>query len=49
VVDARGLHVDGQIVSLAERTSAGEFARTVIKVLEPERYGIDSARYFLTG
>ncbi|CAN5795362.1 hypothetical protein BH20GEM1_BH20GEM1_20200 [soil metagenome] len=49
VVDAHGLHVDGQILSLAERTSSGEFARTVIKVLEPERYGIDSARYFLTG
>jgi hypothetical protein len=37
------------IVSLAERGPGGEFARTVIKVLEPERYGIDPARYFLVG
>jgi hypothetical protein len=49
VVDSDGLHIDGPIVSLAERTTAGDFARTVIKVLEPERYGIDSARYFLAG
>jgi HD-GYP domain-containing protein (c-di-GMP phosphodiesterase class II) len=49
VVDSDGLHIDGSIVSLAERTTAGDFARTVIKVLEPERYGIDSARYFLAG
>ncbi|HET6637869.1 MAG TPA: HD domain-containing phosphohydrolase, partial [Gemmatimonadota bacterium] len=49
VVDSEGLHIDGPIVSLAERTPAGDFARTVIKVLEPERYGIDSARYFLAG
>ncbi len=47
VVDSDGLHIDGPIVSLAERAPAGDFARTVIKVLEPERYGIDSARYFL--
>ncbi|HYO45464.1 MAG TPA: HD domain-containing phosphohydrolase [Gemmatimonadota bacterium] len=49
VVDSDGLHVDGLIVSLAERARSGDFARTVIKVLEPERYGIDSARYFLAG
>jgi HD-GYP domain-containing protein (c-di-GMP phosphodiesterase class II) len=49
VVDSQGLHIDGMIVSLAERGPGGEFARTVIKVLEPERYGIDSARYFLIG
>jgi HD-GYP domain-containing protein (c-di-GMP phosphodiesterase class II) len=49
VVDSQGLHVDGMIVSLAERGPGGEFARTVIKVLEPERYGIDPARYFLVG
>jgi hypothetical protein len=49
VVDSQGLHIDGMIVSLAERGPGGEFARTVIKVLEPERYGIDPARYFLVG
>ncbi|HEY7472764.1 MAG TPA: HD domain-containing phosphohydrolase [Gemmatimonadota bacterium] len=49
VVDKDGLHIDGSIVSLAERRGTGEFARTVIKVLEPERYRIDPARYFLAG
>lgn len=49
VVDSSGLHIDGPIVSLAERGVDGNFARTVIKVLEPERYGIEPAQYFLSG
>lgn len=49
VVDDQGLHIDGPIISLAERGSDGDYARTVIKVLESDRYGIDSARYFLAG
>ena len=49
VVDDQGLHIDGPIISLAERGPDGDYARTVIKVLEPDRYGIDSARYFLAG
>jgi HD-GYP domain-containing protein (c-di-GMP phosphodiesterase class II) len=49
IVDAQGLYIDGAVVSLAERKKPGEFARTVIRVLDPERYGIDPAPYFLAG
>lgn len=45
--DPSGNPVDGPIASLAETDAAGEHVRTVIKILDPERYGIDVARHFL--
>jgi HD-GYP domain-containing protein (c-di-GMP phosphodiesterase class II) len=47
VADAKGNRIDGPIVSLAEKDDAGHFLRTVVAVVEPERYGIDVARVFL--
>lgn len=47
VADHEGNRVEGALVSLAERTPDGEFVRTIIKVLDPERYRVDVGRYFL--
>ena len=46
VSDAFGHAVDGRRVDLSERDPAtGEHARTIVKVTEPERYGIRVADY----
>lgn len=45
--DPSGNPVEGPVVSLAEKDDSGEYVRTVIKIVEPERYGIDVARHFL--
>jgi HD-GYP domain-containing protein (c-di-GMP phosphodiesterase class II) len=47
VADATGNRIDGPIISLAERDDEGQFPRTVVAVVEPERYGIEVARVFL--
>src|SRR5688572_19195899 len=47
VADAGGNRVDGPLVSLAEKDDDGQFLRTAVAVVEPERYGIDVARVFL--
>jgi HD-GYP domain-containing protein (c-di-GMP phosphodiesterase class II) len=47
VTDVMGNRIMGPIVSLSERDSTGEHLRTVIKVLDPERYRVDVGRYFL--
>lgn len=46
--DPSGNPVEGPVVSLAERDASGEYLRTVIKIVDPERYGIDVARHFLS-
>lgn len=48
VSDERGnLLYPGVVVDLTERTPTGEFKRTIIKVVEPERYGIRVGDYFV--
>jgi HD-GYP domain-containing protein (c-di-GMP phosphodiesterase class II) len=47
VADRNGNRIDGPIVSLAEKDEEGQFRRTVVAVVEPERYAIDLARVFL--
>jgi HD-GYP domain-containing protein (c-di-GMP phosphodiesterase class II) len=47
VADHEGNRIAGPIVSLAEKDSQGEYPRTVVAVVEPERYGIDVAGIFL--
>ncbi|MFN2384294.1 MAG: HD-GYP domain-containing protein [Gemmatimonadota bacterium] len=49
IADVDGSRIDGPLVSLAEKNVAGEYLRTVIKVVDPERYGIDIGRHFLGG
>lgn len=45
--DPSGNPMEGPIVSLSETDPGGQYMRTVIKVVEAERYGIDVARHFL--
>jgi HD-GYP domain-containing protein (c-di-GMP phosphodiesterase class II) len=47
LADFEGNRIDGPIVSLAEKDMSGEYVRTVVAVVEPERYGVDVARVFL--
>ncbi|HET9581603.1 MAG TPA: HD-GYP domain-containing protein [Gemmatimonadota bacterium] len=47
VVGADGERFDGPVVSLAERQEDGTFPRSVARVVDPERYGIDPARHFV--
>ncbi len=47
LADADGNRLDGPTVSLLDRASDGGFQRTIIKVLDPERYGIDPAQTFV--
>ena len=44
---AGNLTVPGTVVDLADRTSDGNFARTIIKTENPERYGVRIADYFV--
>ncbi|HUP19128.1 MAG TPA: diguanylate phosphodiesterase, partial [Gemmatimonadota bacterium] len=47
VTDPMGNRIHGALVNLSERDAAGVHVRTVIKVLDPERYRVDVGRYFL--
>jgi hypothetical protein len=48
ISDASGNRLDGRLVDLSERDpGTGEPRRTIVKVTEPERYGIDPGDYFL--
>lgn len=47
IADPQGNRVDGPLVSLAERDEDGEYVRTIIKILDAERYRIDIGREFL--
>ncbi len=47
VADREGNRVDGPVVSLAQKDEAGHYLRTVVAVVEPERYGVDVAEVFL--
>jgi HD-GYP domain-containing protein (c-di-GMP phosphodiesterase class II) len=48
ISDASGNRLDGRLVDLSERDpGTGEPRRTIVKVTEPERYGINPGDYFL--
>jgi hypothetical protein len=48
VSDAQGnVMFPGALADLADRNANGEFARTIIKTENPERYGIRIADYFV--
>jgi HD-GYP domain-containing protein (c-di-GMP phosphodiesterase class II) len=48
ITDAAGNKVDGEIVDLAERDAAtGRFKRTIATSLDPSKYGVEVADYFL--
>lgn len=48
ITDPSGNRIEGPVVNLAERGPEGEHLRTIVKVLDPEKYGIDIGRYFLS-
>jgi HD-GYP domain-containing protein (c-di-GMP phosphodiesterase class II) len=48
ISDPFGNMVDGRLVNLADRHPAtGDYLRTIVKVTEPEKYGIKVGEYFL--
>jgi len=48
IADSSGQMVDGDVVDLADiDAETGKFKRTIIKCLDPEKYGIRVADYFL--
>lgn len=48
VTDRDGNKLDGELVDLAERDPAtGRFVRTIMTALDPVKYGVDVAAYFL--
>jgi len=48
IADAEGRKIDGEIVDLTEKSPrTGDFIRTIVKSLDPHRYGISVPDYFL--
>ena len=48
ITDAEGNKVDGEVVDLAERVpETGRFRRTIAAPLDPSKYGVEVADYFL--
>ncbi len=47
ITDARGNRIEGPVVNLADVGSDGEYVRTVVQVLDPDRYGVDVGRHFV--
>jgi putative nucleotidyltransferase with HDIG domain len=48
ITDTAGNKIDGEIADLAERDEAtGRFRRTIATVLDPAKYGVEVADYFL--
>jgi len=48
VLNAQGVSLgDGRLVDLTETNADGTFARSIIKVTDPERYGIRPSDYFV--
>lgn len=47
VADRQGHRVEGPVVDLDATDPTGQHERTIIKVLDPDRYGIEVGRHFL--
>ncbi|GAB4541902.1 MAG: hypothetical protein Fur0020_11370 [Thermodesulfovibrionia bacterium] len=47
VCDSSGNKIDGRVIDLMERDEVGNFKRTIVKTLDPNRYGINLAEYIL--
>jgi putative nucleotidyltransferase with HDIG domain len=47
ITDPSGRRVTGKTVDLAEQDSAGRYNRSIIKALDPKKYKINLAEYFL--
>jgi HD-GYP domain-containing protein (c-di-GMP phosphodiesterase class II) len=47
IVDSSGERVKGDVVDLTERDAGGRFVRSIIKTLDPNKYRINLAEYFM--
>ncbi|NWF52278.1 MAG: HD-GYP domain-containing protein [Nitrospirae bacterium] len=47
VIDEKGKSVRGPIVNLSEKNENGKYIRSIMKTLDPEKYKINLAEYFL--
>jgi len=48
ITDAQGKKIDGPIVDLAAKDESGQnYLRSIVKVLEPDKYGIKVSNYFM--
>ncbi|MGB9714891.1 MAG: HD-GYP domain-containing protein [Thermodesulfovibrionales bacterium] len=47
VIDDKGKSVRGPIVNLSEKDENGKYIRSIMKTLDPEKYKINLAEYFL--
>jgi HD-GYP domain-containing protein (c-di-GMP phosphodiesterase class II) len=47
IIDSSGHQVKGRVVDLMERDENGSFKRTIVKTLDPNKYGINLAEYIL--
>jgi putative nucleotidyltransferase with HDIG domain len=47
IVDARGNRVKGSVVDLTEKNDQGDYVRSIAKTMDPNKYKINLAEYFL--
>jgi putative nucleotidyltransferase with HDIG domain len=47
IVDARGKTVKGPVVDLTEKNAKEHYIRTIVKTMDPNRYKINLAEYFM--
>lgn len=47
IIDTQGKSVRGPIVNLSEKDDKGKYLRSIMKTLDPEKYKINLAEYFL--
>jgi HD-GYP domain-containing protein (c-di-GMP phosphodiesterase class II) len=47
VIDSAGKSVRGPVINLAEKDDKGKYLRSIMKTLDPEKYKINLAEYFL--
>lgn len=47
ITDTKGEWTDGHVVDLNEKNELNEYSRTIIKTMDPKKYGINTAEYLL--
>lgn len=47
ITDNRGNSIQGKVVDLTAKNAQGEYVRTIVKTLDPHKYGINLAEYLL--
>jgi putative nucleotidyltransferase with HDIG domain len=47
IIDNKGERVNGPVINLTEKDTAGKYFRTIVKTLDPNKYKINLAEYLL--